>query len=96
MEIFVVVSVKLGVEASACVVLEDTSVGCEAARRVGCKMIVILLICDWKCFEVWSDVVLYLLYDLELEKFGLLVFDDWLSVGDGSADCVLSVSTIEM
>jgi riboflavin kinase len=36
------------------------------------------------------------LYDLELEKFGLPAFDDWLPVGDGSADRVLPVPTIEM
>ena len=95
-EIFVAASAKLGAEASACVVLEDTPVGCEAARRAGCKTIAIPSIRDRKCFEAWSDVVLHSLYDLELEKFGLPAFDDWLPVGDGSADRVLPVPTIEM
>jgi len=95
-EIFTRAREALGVEAKACVVVEDTPVGCEAARRAGMTTVAVPSIRDRGAFEPWSDVVVHSLYDLELERFGLPAFTDWLSVGDGSSDRVLPVPPVVM
>lgn len=96
-EIFDLARVELAqAESRECVVIEDTPVGCEAASKAGMRAIAVPSIRDRKCFEPWSEEVLHSLYDLELEKFGLPAFDDWLSLNDGSNDRVLPVPPVVM
>ena len=83
-------------EAEACVVVEDTPVGCEAARRAGMTTVAVPSIRDREAFEPWSDDVIHSLYDLDLERYGLPAFTDRIAVGDGSSDRVLPVPPVVM
>ena len=85
-----------GPDARECICIEDTPVGCEAATNAGMRTIAVPSIRDRTCFESCSETVLHSLYDLELSRFGLPEFEDWLSVADGSTDKVLPVEPVIM
>jgi len=95
-EIFELAAKTLGADATACVVIEDTPVGCEAGQSAGMRTIAVPSIRDRAAFESCADAVIHSLYDLDLAKFGLPAFEDWLPLDDGSADAVLPIAPVVM
>jgi len=95
-DIFELAAKTLGVASEECVVIEDTPVGCDAARRAGMSVIAVPSTRDRSAFEPFADVIVHSLYDLDLARFGLPPFTDWLSMDDGSTDAVLPIPPVVM
>jgi len=95
-EIFQLAARHLGADASDCVVIEDTPVGCEAARRAGMRTIAVPSIRDRKAFDEWSDETIHSLYDLNLSKWELPAFSDWIPVASDVSEQVLPVPPVVM
>ena len=81
-DIFALAARRLGVDPSACVVLEDTPLGVRAAKAAGAFAIAIPSIHDdFAAYEdAGADQTIRSLYDLEPERWGLPPFADRVDV----------------
>jgi riboflavin kinase len=78
-DIFLLAAERLGADPARCLVIEDTPLGVDAAKAAGMRCVAVPSIPKKReTLYAAADDVVHSLYDLDLERYGLPRFDDWI------------------
>ncbi|KAJ7946903.1 Bifunctional riboflavin kinase/FMN phosphatase [Quillaja saponaria] len=77
-DIFLEVAKKLSVEPSSCLVIEDSLPGVKAGKTAGMEVVAVPSLPKQTHLYTAADEVINSLLDLQLEKWGLPPFEDWI------------------
>ncbi|XP_008813770.2 bifunctional riboflavin kinase/FMN phosphatase-like isoform X1 [Phoenix dactylifera] len=77
-DIFLEAAKRLGIDSSACLVIEDSPVGVRAAKASGAKVVAVpSLQCQDERYSI-ANCVLHSLLEFQPELWGLPAFEDWV------------------
>ena len=93
--IFLLAAERLGVDdPSSCLVVEDTPLGCQAAKAAGMRVLAVPSIQNHDLYGGHADELCRSLYDVDPARWGLPAFDDWRELVPGmSLDMYLPLTT---
>ena len=78
-DIFLLAAERLSADPARCLVIEDTPLGVDAAKAAGMRCVAVPSIPKKReTLYAAADDVVHSLYDLDLERYGLPRFDDWI------------------
>ena len=78
-DIFLLAAERLGADPARCLVVEDTPHGVDAAKAAGMRCVAVPSIPKKReTLYAAADEIVHSLYDLDLERYGLPRFDDWI------------------
>ncbi|XP_072973041.1 bifunctional riboflavin kinase/FMN phosphatase-like isoform X1 [Typha angustifolia] len=77
-DIFLEAAKRLGVDASSCLVIEDSLVGVRAAKAAGAKVVAVPSLRNQDEYYSIANSVLHSLLDFQPESWGLPAFEDWV------------------
>jgi HAD superfamily hydrolase (TIGR01509 family) len=78
-DIFLLAAERLGADPARCLVVEDTPLGVDAAKAAGMRCVAVPSIPKKReTLYAAADEIVHSLYDLDLERYGLPRFDDWI------------------
>ncbi|KAK1267789.1 hypothetical protein QJS04_geneDACA006218 [Acorus gramineus] len=80
-DIFLEAARKMGINASHCLVIEDSLVGVAAAKAAGMKVVAVPSLHSQAHRYSIADYVLHNLLEFQPELFGLPAFEDWVQDG---------------